>query len=113
MELAQDRARQSPPQPTQPQPISRPAPPAPVASSPLPLRLGDDVMRRAARDSIAETRRLAAEAGLPAERDASERERLADAVEQAGKPDCLSANAGGSLLSIPWIALQALRQKCK
>lgn len=110
------------PAPQDPQPITvtsppvmaTPAPaPAPVASAPPPpLRLGDDVMRQAARDSIAETRRLAAEAGLPAERDRSSDERLAGAVEQAVKPDCLASNAGGSLLSIPLIALQALRQKC-
>lgn len=107
------------PAPDDPQPITVTSPqvaaaPAPVASAPPPpLRLGDDVMRQAARDSIAETRRLAAEAGLPAERDRSSGERLAGAVEQAVKPDCLASNAGGSLLSIPIIALQALRQKCK
>lgn len=108
-----------PPAIRDPQPItvtSAPlvAAPHPAASAPPPpLRLGDAVMRQAARDSIAETRRLAAEAGLPAERDRSSGERLAGAVEQAVKPDCLASNAGGSLLSIPIIALQALRQKCK
>jgi hypothetical protein len=96
-------------------PPSTPAAPAPAvaASAPRPLRLGDEVLRRAARDSLAETRRLAADAGLPAERGVSGSERLADGVEQAVKPDCLAPNAGGSLLSIPIIALQALRQKCK
>lgn len=99
---------------TAPTPTPTPTtPPAPAASSPAPLRLGDEVLRRAARDSIAETRRLAAEAGLPAERGVSGGERLADGVEQAAKPDCLASNPGGSLLSIPIIALQALRQKCK
>lgn len=102
----------------EPQPITLAAPaaatpPATAASSPPPLRLGDEVMRRAARDSLAETRRLAAEAGLPAERGVSDQERLASGVEQAAKPDCLASNPGGSLLSIPIIALQALRQKCK
>lgn len=96
---------------TSPQVLAAPAPSA--SAPPPPLRLGDDVMRQAARDSITETRRLAAEAGLPEERDRSSGERLAGAVEQAVKPDCLASNAGGSLLSIPLIALQALRQKCK
>ncbi len=105
--------RQADPQPITLAAPSVAAPPAPAASRPPPLRLGDEVLRRAARDSIAETRRLAAEAGLPAERDASAGEQLADAVQQSAKPDCLGPNPGGSLLSIPLIAWDALRQKCK
>lgn len=86
------------------------APPA-AASAPAPLRLGPGVLRQAARDSVSETRRLAAAAGQPL--DEADGPRLADDVAAAGKPDCLAANPGGSLLSIPMIAWQALRQKCR
>lgn len=86
-------------------------PPAPAASAPAPLRLGPEVLRQAARDSVSETRRLAAAAGQPL--GDADGPRLADDVAAAGKPDCLAANPGGSLLSIPIIAWQALRQKCR
>lgn len=94
--------------------VARVEPPADAASAPPPLRLGVEVMRQAARDSLSQTRQLAAQAGQGLD-DApvSGAERLADGVRQSGKPDCLAANAGGSLLSLPIIALQALRQKCK
>jgi hypothetical protein len=86
-------------------------PPAAAASAPAPLRLGPEVLRQAARDSVSETRRLAAAAGQTV--DEADGPRLADGVAAAGKPDCLAANPGGSLLSIPMIAWQALRQKCR
>lgn len=95
------------------QPVARSEPPSDAASAPPPpLRLGAEVMRQAARDSLAQTRRLAAQAGLD-DAPVSGAERLADGVRQSAKPDCLAANAGGSLLSLPIIALQALRQKCQ
>lgn len=87
------------------------APPAAAASAPPPLRLGPEVIRQAARDSVSETRRLALAAGQAL--DEADGPRLADDVAAAGKPDCLAANPGGSLLSIPMIAWQALRHKCR
>lgn len=89
-----------------------PTPPQPPASAPLaPLRLDAPVLRQAARDSLSETRRLAAAAGQSI--DSADGPRLADNVAAAGKPACLGADAGGSLLSIPIIAYRMLRQTCR
>jgi hypothetical protein len=41
------------------------------------------------------------------------RDRLAEGVAAAEKPDCLGPNAGGSLLSLIAIPIQAARDKCK
>jgi hypothetical protein len=43
----------------------------------------------------------------------AQRDRLADGVAGAGKPDCIGPNAGGSLLSIITIPMAALSDKCK
>lgn len=89
------------------------APPAAASAPPPPLRLGPEVMRRAARDSLDETRRLAAEAGTPLDIAHSANQKLADAVKESGKPDCIGPDAGGSLLSIPVIAYKMLTQHCR
>lgn len=122
---ARTRLRE-PERPVQPQAISVPAavpdtapptvaeaPPAAASAPPLPLRLGPEVMRRAARDSLDETRRLAAEAGTTLDIAHSANQQLADAVKESGKPDCIGPDAGGSLLSIPVIAYKMLTQHCR
>jgi hypothetical protein len=89
-----------------------PTAPQSPASAPLPpLRLDAPVLRQAARDSLSETRRLAAAAGQSI--DSADGQRLAGDVAAAGKPACLGADAGGSLLSIPIIAYRMLRQTCR
>ena len=44
---------------------------------------------------------------------ARQRNRLAERVDAAVKPDCLGPNAGGSLLGIFTIPIDAARGKCK
>lgn len=41
------------------------------------------------------------------------RDKFADAVDGAEKPDCLAANQAGGLLAAPLIAYKAATGKCK
>ena len=40
-------------------------------------------------------------------------EKLAGAVAETARPDCLAPNGGGSLLAVPIIAYMAASGKCK
>jgi hypothetical protein len=42
-----------------------------------------------------------------------QRDRLAEGVSSAEKPDCIGPNAGGSLLGLITIPIAAARDKCK
>jgi len=93
-------------------PVAVAAPP-PAASAPL--RLDEAVLRAAARYSISQARQLAEASGqqLGAGEPLSAQDRLARAAASSAKPDCVASNAGGSLLTIPFIAYDALTGHCK
>ena len=85
-------------------------PPDEPASAPL--RLDAQVLRRAARDSAGLAR--AAQAAAGEERAASSpQQALGQAIERAGRPDCIGPNAQGSLLTLPKLALDAVTGKCR
>jgi len=87
--------------------------PPPAASAPL--RLDEEVLRTAARYSISQARQLAEASGqqLGTGEPLSARERLARAAASSAKADCVASNASGSLLTIPFIAYDALTGHCK
>jgi hypothetical protein len=87
---------------------------APTPAASAPLRLDAATLRAAAAHSTGDVRRLAQRSGQTLD-DAtvSERERLASGIAGSAKGDCLGSNAGGSLLSLPFIAYSALAGKCK
>lgn len=85
-------------------------PPAEPASAPL--RLDAQVLRRAARDSAGLARAAQVTAGE--DRAASSpQQALGQAIERAGRPDCIGPNAQGSLLTLPKLALDAMTGKCR
>jgi hypothetical protein len=87
-----------------------------AASSPASaaLRLDGNVLRRAALVSEGTIRRMARNSGTELDSPRPDKAaRLAAAVAETAIPDCLAPNAGGSLLSIPLIAVAAIRGQCK
>jgi hypothetical protein len=107
---------------TRPTPVdATPTTPSiPTAAAPTdlpassPLRLDPSVLRRAAGARRGAVGTLADASGTELDTPvASVGERLAAGTARAVKPDCLAPNEGGSLLSLPVIAIQALRGKCK
>jgi hypothetical protein len=93
-----------------------PAALAPSADRPAsaPLKLDGATLRRAHQASKSAARTLAESSGAyfgdePVHAD----DPLAGAVERAARPDCLSSNGGGSLLSVFVIPYMALKGKCK
>jgi hypothetical protein len=101
-------------------PIARNEPAMPAAASAAsgpasaPLRIDDQVIRRAVAGTDGAVRKLARSVG--AELD-SERQtptaQLGSAISDGAVPDCLGPHEYGSLPSAPIFAVQALRGKCK
>lgn len=91
--------------------------PVPAASTPpsaSPLRMDEATLRAAHQASKSAVQRMAETGGHSLHPDpVSSQQRLAAAVVSSGKPDCLAADAGGSLLSIPRLAYWALAGKCR
>jgi hypothetical protein len=71
------------------------------------------VLRRAARDSAGLARAAQAAAGESRAGASSPQQALGQAIERAGRPDCLGPNAQGSLLTLPKLALDAATGKCR
>jgi hypothetical protein len=81
-----------------------------------PLRLDADTMRKANAHSKGAVQSLADSADEPLQHGAhrSDAERREESIAKSGKPDCISPNQGGDILTTPiLIAIQAARGKCK
>lgn len=90
------------------------APAPPPADDRRALDLSPDVMRAAARDSRSSVRRSADASGRPLDNEPrSQADAIASSVARAGKPDCISPNEGGSLLSVFTLAYAAMRDQCR
>jgi hypothetical protein len=87
--------------------------PDPAASAPL--KLDAATLRAAARGSRSDARLQAEASGreLGSGEMLTAQQRLARDTASAGKPDCVGPDSGGSLLSIPLIAYQALAGHCR
>ena len=101
----------------QPWVLSKSPPPtasAPEPTASAPLKLDAATLRAAARGSRSDARRQAEASGreLGSGEMLTAQQRLARDTASAGKPDCVGPDSGGSLLSIPLIAYQALTGHC-
>ena len=86
---------------------SAPGAPAGAAPGSAPLNLYPYMMKNAPRQrSLSEMANEQLNGGRA-------RDKLAEGVAEAEVPDCVSPNAGGSLLSIITIPIAAARGKCK
>ncbi|WP_054020019.1 hypothetical protein [Piscinibacter sakaiensis] len=84
------------------------------AAASRPLQLDAATLRRAAAGSRGAVRAQADAAGRPVDEPRPGRDAvLAGDLARAVKPECLAPNAGGSLLSIPFIVAAALRDRCR
>jgi hypothetical protein len=97
-------------------PPQEPAAPlaTPANSASQGLKLTPEVLSHAARDGMSRRRASPPSVGGDAvDAPVSGDDRLARSVESALKPDCLSSNSGGSLLSPVLILAAKLADKCK
>jgi hypothetical protein len=90
-------------------------PAAPAAPASAPLRLDAAVIREAHRASKGPMRQLAEASGTyTGTQPVSKEEKLAAAVADTGKPDCVGKDSGGSGLLSPIVMVYlAVRGQCK
>jgi hypothetical protein len=98
-----------------PSPINVESTPQPSAEKALTLlTINSKSITKAYNDSKSEIQKMAEasskELNTPSQ---TKYDRFQTAAEEAVIPDCISANAGGTLLSIPVLAYKALADKCK
>jgi hypothetical protein len=78
------------------------------------LRIDAKAIGRAIAGSEGSIRQMARHGGVELDSPRANRsEALAETVAGTGVPDCVAPNAGGSLLSAPFLLLMALRGRCK
>jgi hypothetical protein len=90
------------------------APERPELPASAPIQLDLKTIRAANRASKSDARNLAESSGtFFGDVASSKSEKLAEAITQTGKEECIGPNPGGSLLSVLDIAFKAARDKCK